>query len=439
MKRIKTAAAQAALAMLLACTAAQAEEADVQAWNLHGQATYVWQTKPAFRSAYEGDNSLSALREKSYSFTSTAALGVRGWQGAEFYLNAELVQGVALSGLTGLGGLTNGELQKTAGSKPVLYLARAFLRQTWALGGESEKVDSGFNQLAGSQASRRLVLTVGTLAVSDLFDPSRYAHDARGQFINWALLTHGHFDFAADSRGYSQGAALEWVSDDWTLRGARFAVPRESNGLKLDTRLATVYGDQLELERRHSLGQREGAVRLLLFRNVARMAGFDEALRAAPPGAVPRLDTVRRLQSKQGWGLAADQELAESVGGFVRLGSHDGRTEPYSFSAIDNAFSAGLVWSGSAWRRAEDQLGVALASNGLSGAHQRYLAAGGTDFFIGDGRLNYGRETIVEAYYSAALAPALRLSFDFQQIANPAYNRDRGPVRTFALRLHAEL
>jgi hypothetical protein len=432
--------ALAFLAALVAGGASAEPQAESESAAWHGQATWIWQGKPAFNSPYEGDNSLRGVREKSYSFTSTLALGVRPWQGGEIWFNPELVQGVAMSNLVGLGGLGNGELQKVAGSNPVLYNARLFLRQSWALGGQTAAVEPGFNQLAGTQAARRLVLTAGKLAASDLFDNNAYAHDARSGFVNWALLTHGHYDFAADARGYSDGATLEWFHDDWTLRGGRFEVPVQSNGLALDSHLDRVFGDQIELEHRHRWAGREGAVRLLLFRNVERMARFDDALAAAAgSGQAPELAGVRRLQSKRGWGVAAEQALTDSLGGFVRFGRHDGATEPYSFASIDNSASAGLVWRGSTWGRGDDQLGLALASNGLSAAHRRFLAAGGVDFFIGDGRLNYGRETLVEAFYSAAVGRGLKLSLDAQHIAHPAYNRDRGPVNLFALRLHIEL
>lgn len=434
-----TRAALLAAAIGLCAGPARAVDGAEEAYGVHGQATYVWQAKPAFAAAYDGPNSLQATREKSYSFTATAAAGVRLWRGGEAYLNGELVQGVPLSGLTGLGGLTNGELQKTAGSRLVLYRARAFLRQTWALGDDSEAVASGFNQLAGSQARRRVVLSIGNLAVSDLFDSNRYAHDARSQFLNWALLTHGHFDFAADSRGYSQGAALEWITPDWSLRGGRFAVPRESNGLALDSRIGRHHGDQLEFEHHHQLAGRAGAVRLLAFRNISQMANFDEALAfAAANGTAPDLAPVRRLQGKSGWGLAVEQDISADLGGFVRLGRHDGKTEPYSFASIDEACSAGVLWRGTAWGRPQDQVGLAVARNGLSASHRRFLTAGGSDFFLGDGGLRYGAERIAEANYNAAITPLLRLSLGLQHITNPGYNRDRGPAQIVTLRLHIE-
>ncbi len=418
---------------------AAAAEAASEAWNLHGQSTYIWQAKPAFASRYEGANSLMAAHEKSYSFTATAGLGLRGWRGAEFYFDAELVQGIALSGLAGLGGLSNSELQKTAGSNPLLYRARAFLRQSWNLSADAEPVESSWHQLGGPQARQRIVLTVGRLAVTDLFDNNAYAHDARTQFLNWSLLTHGAFDYAADSRGYSEGAALEWFSDDWALRGARFAVPRESNGLALDSHVGMRHGDQIEVEHRHRIGGHDGAVRLLVFRNAARMARFDDALAAAAPGSAPTLDAVRRANTKRGLGIAVEQAFSDTLGGFARASRHDGATEPYSFTSIDNAVSAGIVLRGQAWSRAGDTLGVAWASSGLSASHRRFLQAGGSDFFIGDGALRYGREQVLEATYSAALGKGFRLALDLQRIANPAYNRDRGPAPFIALRLHAEL
>jgi carbohydrate-selective porin OprB len=160
------------------------------------------------------------------------------------------------------------------------------------------------------------------------------------------------------------------------------------------------------------------------------MASFDEAL-ASP---AMQLADVRRRQGKSGWGIALEQDLGATLGGFLRAGRHDGRTEPYSFAAIDDAVSAGLVW-----QREGHTLGLAWASQGLSASHRRFLAAGGSDFFLGDGRLNYGRERVLEAYCSAALGERLKLSLDLQQIAHPAYNRDRGPATTLALRLHAEM
>jgi hypothetical protein len=132
-----------------------------ETWNAHAQTTYVWQGKAPFSAVYSGVNSLSPVREKSYSFTATAFLGLRPWAGGELYFNPEVAQGVPLSNLTGLGGLSNGEIARTAGPRPTVYVARVFLRQTWNLGGTPEPVISDANQLAGSVQPRRVVLSVG--------------------------------------------------------------------------------------------------------------------------------------------------------------------------------------------------------------------------------------------------------------------------------------
>lgn len=428
--------------LLLPLAAAAQDAPEPERWNAKFQATYIWQTKPGFGAAYSGVNSLSPRAEKSYSFTSTAYLGLRLARDTELYFNPELVQGVAMSNLTGLAGLPNGELQKTAGSNPTLYRARLFVRQTWnvgAEGGEREAVASDANQLAGWRDKDRVVLTAGNLAVTDIFDANAYANDPRTQFMNWSFLTHGAYDFAADSRGYSMGAALEYYTGDWAFRFGRFMQPKESNGLALDRSLQKHYGDQYELEKGYTLAGRQGALKLLYFRNRAIMGGFSDALANAAGGA-PDIAPVRKLRVKQGWGVNLEQSLSDSVGMFARAGRSDGESETYAFAEIDHSLSLGVNVKGSGWGRAQDTLGLAYARNGLSASHQAFLAAGGSGFFIGDGRLNYRPETILEGYYSLALdfLKNSAISFGMQYIRNPAYNADRGPVKAMSVRLHTE-
>lgn len=426
-------------ALLLPCVAAAQDALEPERWNAKFQATYIWQAKPGFSAAYSGANSLIPDAEKSYSFTSTAYLGLRLLRNTEVYFNPELVQGVPLSGLLGLGGLSNSELQKTGGPKPKVYRARLFVRQTWGLGGERESVASDQNQLAGSRDRNRVVLTAGNLAVSDVFDVSSYAHDARTQFMNWAFLTHGAYDYAADARGYSRGAALEYYQGDWALRAGRFMLPRDPNGLPLDPDLSRHYGDQVELEKGYTLSGQPGKARLLLFRNRAVMGSFAEALVNAA-GGVPDTATARKLRSKSGWGVNLEQSLDENTGVFARIGRSDGASEVYAFAEIDRSLSLGVSVKGARWGRALDSFGLAYARNGLSGSHRDYLAAGGLGFFVGDGRLNYRPESITEAYYSLGVDVLKRtaLSLGLQYIRNPAYNADRGPVRVMSVRLHTE-
>ncbi len=411
----------------------------IKPWEAKFQTTYVWQSKRPFSAAYSGPNSLLPNYEKSYSFTATGFLGARLWEGAELYLNPELVQGVPMSNLVGLGGLTNGELQKTAGNKPKLYRARIFLRQTWALGGERENIESDFNQLAGTRSKNRLVITVGNFAVTDIFDASSIAHDARTQFLNWALLTHGAYDFAADARGYSWGGAVEYYDNDWVLRAGRFLQPRESNGLPLDWRFFVHYGDQVEIERGYLWGDLPGKVRLLAFRNVVVAGAFRDALGlTSQSGGVPDVGQVRKQQTKYGVGFNWEQSLTSNIGLFARAAINNGATETYAFAEIDRSFSSGAAVKGAGWGRAEDVWGMAFARNMLSAAHRDYLAAGGLGFFVGDGRIRYRPEQIFETYYNINLRKGTAVACGFQRIFNPAYNADRGPVSVSSLRLHTE-
>ena len=430
-----------ALAILPAPTAARADEGATENWNAHFQSTYIWQRKAGFPADYDGPNSLRSSREKSYSFTTTAALGLRPWRGGELYLNPEAAQGVPLSGLLGLGGFTNGEMARTAGPTLKVYRARLFLRQTWNRGTDREGVDSDFNQLAGSVSRRRWVLTVGNLAVTDIFDDNRYSHDARTQFLNWSLVSQGAYDFAADARGYSWGIALEWYHEDWALRAGRFLQPREPNQQSLDWRAFRHHGDQIELEHGHSLAGQPGKVRLLAFRNRARMSRFDDALALGRrTGTTPDLNAVRDGdRTKLGLGINVEQALSDDIGVFGRASWADGKTETYAFTEIDHSLSAGVVARGALWQRRDDSAGLALVRNGLSRARRDYLSAGGLGFFIGDGQLDYRPELILETWYSLGMTRWSWLALNWQHIRHPAYNGARGPVNVIALRLHLEI
>jgi high affinity Mn2+ porin len=433
-----------AVLALTAAGAAQAADEREQSWGVSGQATYVWQQKSALAAAYSGPNSLGPARELSYSFTATLALGLRPWAGAELYLDPELAQGVPLANLTGLGGFTNGEIARSSGPTLKLYRARLFGRQTWALAGDdgqpapTEAVEADLNQLAGRVAMRRIVLTVGNISVADLFDDNAYSHDPRSQFLNWSLMAMGAYDYAADARGYTTGAALEWYHDDWALRAGRFALPREPNQQSLDPKLLQHFGDQLELEHSHSLAGQPGRLRALLFHSRTRLARFDDALALArQTGSTPDINAVRnRVQDKTGWGLGLEQALSPQIGLFARWSQADGQTETDAFTEIDRSLSAGLLVDGAAWQRAGDSLGLGFAHNELSKARRHYLAAGGISFFIGDGALRYRPEQVLEAFYKLQVVKGVTVSLNGQRILNPAYNADRGPVNFIATRLH---
>ena len=406
------------------------------------QVTYNTQMHPAFRSDVSGLNSMSAAADRMFTFSATAHWGARVWQGGEIYFNPELAAGVPFSGnLVGLGGFTNGEITRAAGTQPKPYLQRLFLRQTWNQGGGQEKVDGDFNQMAGFVDKNRFVLTAGNFSTLDVFDDNAYAKDPRTQFMNWGNWTYAAYDYAADARGFGVGLAGELYRGDWVFRFARMTGPKEPNGLQIDFALAKHYGDQIEIEHAHTWGDQPGKVRVLAWRNRAVLASYSEAtayLQTHPEVKQSFFDVRKGAKIKYGLGVNLEQALTSQVGYFMRAMKADGRTETYAFTEVDDSISTGVRLAGTLWGRANDVVGVAWLRNGLSKERRQFLEAGGISYFIGDGRLSYQPEQILETFYSWQVKPGAWLTADWQRIQNPGYNALRGPVNVFALRAHAE-
>ena len=406
------------------------------------QVTYNTQMHPAFRSDVSGLNSMSAAADRMFTFSATAHWGARVWEGGEIYFNPELAAGVPFSGnLVGLGGFTNGEITRAAGTQPKPYLQRLFLRQTWNQGGGQEKVDGDFNQMAGFVDKNRFVLTAGNFSTLDVFDDNAYAKDPRTQFMNWGNWTYAAYDYAADARGFGVGLAGELYRGDWVFRFARMTGPKEPNGLQIDFALAKHYGDQIEIEHAHTWGDQPGKVRVLAWRNRAVLASYTEAttyLQTHPEVKQSFFDVRKGETIKYGLGVNLEQALTSQVGYFLRAMKADGQTETYAFTEVDDSISTGVRLAGTLWGRANDVFGVAWLRNGLSKERRQFLEAGGISYFIGDGRLSYQPEQILETFYSWQVKPGAWLTADWQRIQNPGYNALRGPVNVFALRAHAE-
>jgi len=406
-------------------------------WNVHGQMTFTQQYAAPFRAPYSGQNSLqpNAGRE---TFDATAYLGLRLWDGAELWTNAEIDQGFGLSGTLGVAGYTSGEAYKVGADYPYARLHRAFIRQSIDLGGETQKVDAGINQFAGSQTTNHLVITVGKFSVADVFDANKYAHDPRNDFLNWAVIDAGTFDYAAEPWGYSLGGAIEWYQGDWTLRGGVFDLSILPNNLELDPHFAQFQWVG-EIERRYTLWEHPGKIAVTGFLSRARMGSYADAIAlAALTGGPPDLAAIRQYRSRGGVSMNLEQEITSSLGAFVRAGVANGNVEPYEFSDIDRTVAAGLALKGTQWGRPDDTFGLAGVVNGISSEHQAFFNAGGLGILIGDGQLPHpGLEQIMEAYYQVPIG-LWHVTFDYQFIVNPAYNRDRGPVSVLGMRLHAQ-
>jgi high affinity Mn2+ porin len=428
--------ALAAMAAVTISPAARAEKGD---WDVHGQATFVDQYHPAFRSPYRGTNSLDPGSRGNETVDATLFAGFSPWAGGEAWANVEMDQGFGLSNTVGVAAFPSAEAYKVGKAEPYGRLHRLFFRQTFDLGGETQTVEGTANQLAGTHTADNLVLTAGKFSVTDIFDTNSYAHDPRGDFLNWAVVDAGAFDYAADSWAYTYGAAAEWTFGDWTARGGLFDLSRVPNTTELETGFGQfeLVG---ELERRIALFDHGGKIKLLGFVNRGRMGDYNDAVALAAATHMPA-DTalVRRYRSRPGATVNVEQGLTDDLGFFLRAGLNDGSQETYEFTDMSQSVSTGLSLKGAAWDRKDDTLGLAFETSAISRSAQAYFAAGGLGLLIGDGRLTrYHDEAVVETYYDAQVIKGINVALDYQFIANPGYNADRGPVSVLGLRLHGE-
>lgn len=416
------------------------------------QVNAIWQRMGAFTSPYSGSNSLIATGDHAVSHVYGVYVGAApftwGAAGArqtriEAYVDVEMARGHGLSRATGLAGVTNGDVLRAGtadlGNGP--YVARAFLRYVRPLGADraTDTLSRAPDQIARVTTSHRLEVTAGKLAASDLFDLNRYANTTRTQYLNWSLFQNTAWDFAADTRGYTNGVAAAWITPRWSLRVGSFQMPREANGNRFDANLQNARGDNVELTLTPPIA-RAPTIRLLGFQNRARMGRYADAnALAAETGGVPNIVTNDRPgRRKRGWGINIEQPLADDgeTGAFLRIAANDGENESFAFTEVDRHLSAGLQVAGTRWHRREDRFAIAAVQHGIVDAHQAYLAAGGVGFLLGDGRLNYAPERILESYYRIQVGRYLQASPDLQLIWNPGYNHDRGPVNVVSLRVN---
>jgi high affinity Mn2+ porin len=411
---------------------------DGENFTLHGQFTYVEQETGDFNDPYAGRNSLSSNRGAE-TIDAGLDIGARLWSGAQGWIDPEIDQGFGLDDTLGVAGFPSGEAYKVGKNQPYLRLPRLFLRQTLDLAGARQTVDPLANQLGGYRSENRVVVTVGKFSVADIFDTNQYAHDPRVDFLNWSAIDTGTFDYAADAWGYTVGAAVEWYQGAWALRTGVFDLSDIPNSTRLDPAFHEFQMDY-EIEHRHEIAGRSGRILLTVFDSRGRMGLLDQAVELAESTGTPvDIAAVRAYRSRLGADISLEQQLAADLGMFARVGKDAGNVEPYEFTDIDRTVAAGLSLQGTRWRRADDTLGLAGIVNGISAAREQYLNAGGLGLLVGDGRLPHpGPEQIVETYYSLGVLKYAHLTLDYQWVDHPAYNRDRGPVSIFAVRVHAQ-
>jgi high affinity Mn2+ porin len=425
-----------------------------QNWNFHLQNTEVVQGYPNFSAKYSGPNSLPRGGETRETASLDVFGGLRLWNGAEAHIDGLTWQGFGVGNTLGAEAFPSGEAYRVGTDVPNGTIARLFIRQTIGFGGDKEDVPDGQLSLASKVDVSRLTITAGRFASSDIFDLNTYANSPTTQFMNWALINNEGWDYPADEIGFTTGIAFELNQPDWTLRYGFFQVPGMQNSFTAEDAFLTwpsagplkdgeflrSWAMVTELERRYNLATHPGVIRLLAFLNSAKMASYADTLpilKANGPAA--DISAAQTYRCKYGFGLNWEQEVANNVGVFSRLGWNDGQEQGWMFSDVAYAASLGISVKGAAWNRPEDTFGLAGAGSGIPHVAQQFFEDGGLGILAGDGRLHYGWEKAIETYYDLAVWKSIHASLDYQFIDNPAFNRDRGPISIFGVRVHWEL
>ncbi|MGB9465271.1 MAG: carbohydrate porin [Candidatus Acidiferrum sp.] len=409
---------------------------------LSGQVNIISQWHPGFRSPYQGPNSLSPEAQDASSRVLTLFTGLRLTGTTALLCDVQETGGHGLGEALGLAGFTNLDVVRNPTLSKAPYIARLMIHQIIPLGRAKKAADTNPFSIFRELPERRLEVRFGKFSLADFFDVNTYGSDTNFQFMNWTVDNAGTYDYAADTRGYTFAAMLEYHDHWWTVRFAEALMPKVANGIHLDADLARARAENIEFEfRRKIIRRQQGVLRLLTFVNHANMGDYQQSVNNFLAGLTPKPEIAAHpLQTTIKYGFSAnfEQPLNEWMGVFGRWGWDEGEHESYAYTEVDQTAQIGVGIKGALWKRKWDRAGVVFDSNGISRDHQEYLALGGDGFLLGDGRLNYGRENIFETYYTLHAWRGIYPALGLQHINDPGYNRDRGPVLVPTLRLHVE-
>jgi high affinity Mn2+ porin len=415
-------------------------------WWLSGQANIILQGRLPFHSLYEGPNSFRNSAEYKVSMVGTLYGAVRPTRSIRYntdlIINFEAAEGRGLSEALGLGGFTNLDVVRNPNLGTAPYLARGQIHQVFGLTDRTVPQDPNFFSLAPEVPERRIEFRIGKMSLPDFFDINDAGTDSHLQFMNWTVCNNGAWDYAADTRGYTVGGMAEYDDKIWSIRYGIFAMPTVANGIDLDWAFSRAHGQNGEFELRKSvLKGRKGTNKILFFANRAHMGVYREAVQAYLAGIDPTPIITNHAQQgnlKYGFGYNTLQEITDNLRFFGRFGWNEGQHESFAYTEVDQTVLLGADYVGKRWNRPLDKVGLAVVSNAIKKDHQNYLRYGGLGFVLGDGNLTYGRETIVESYYTWHFWRGMFYAVDVQHINNPGYNRDRGPAWVGSARVHVD-
>jgi high affinity Mn2+ porin len=408
---------------------------------ISAQSNFIFQAHPEFPALYSGPHSLGTHYDKATSRLITLYTGVRINRSIEALVDIEEAGGAALSTGFGLAGDTNLDIVRNPSLSKAPYLGRVMFHAVFGLSADKvENARSSFS-LFDELPRRRLEFRIGKFSMPDFFDINSVGSDTHFQFVNWTTDNNGSWDYAADTRGYTVGAILDFEDRNWGFRFGEALMPKVANGIDLVYKPWHVHAENFEFElRRGLIPHKPGVIRILAYTNSANMGIYrDQVIKASEENVTPDItDHPWQITRKYGFGLNIEQNLSRHITAFARTGWNNGKTESFAYTEVDQTISAGLGANGAWWLRKQDRAGLAFVSNAIKKDHQNYLAAGGLGFLLGDGRLNYDRENILESYYTVHVWRGIYFAPGAQHINHPGYNRDRGPVVVPSLRAHVE-
>ncbi len=424
---------------------------DTSRYLVGGQANIIFQAHAPFHSLYEGTNSLLSRGEYKTSLIGTIytayELNKSPKYATDGIFDVEAAGGRGMSEALGLAGFTNLDVVRNPNLGSAPYLARYEIHQVVGLSDNLVEVSRNSFSLQPALPDLRLEFWVGRMSLPDLIDLNPVGTDSHLQFMNWSVDNTGSWDYAANTRGYTDAIVSEFTDHDFTARYALAAMPTVANGDDLQYNFHRASGQNVELELRggpgtaHNYFGRKGAVRLLGFVNHANMGDYRAQNILWLQGKTPTPEiTAHPLQSTVKYGVGAnfDQEVSNNARIWGQFGWNEGQHESYAYTEIDQTMAIGGDYAMTKFGRLNDKVGITFVTNAIKRDHQWYLQHGGLGFILGDGRLNYAREDTVEAYYNYHAWKGVYYAFDEQYIAHPGYNQDRGPVMVESVRMHVD-
>ena len=424
---------------------------DTSPYLLGGQANIIFQAHAPFHSPYDGQNSFLSRGEYKTSMIGTIYMGYELNRNPRYatdgIFDVEIAAGRGDSEALGIAGFTNLDVVRNPNLGSTPYLARYEIHQV--IGLSDRNVESSRNSFSLQPALPvvRLEFWVGRMSLPDLLDLNPVGTDSHLQFMNWAIDNTGSWDYAANTRGYTDAIVGELTVHDFTGRYALGAMPTVANGIDLQYNLHRASGQNVELELRHGPGTaheffgRKGATRIEGFVNHADMGDYRQQnqLFLAGKTATPEI-TAHPLQTTVKYGVSGnfDQEVSNNGRVWGQFGWNEGQHESFAYTEIDQTVAIGGDYVMARFGRKDDKVGLTYVTDAIKKDHQWYLQHGGLGFLLGDGKLNYAREDILEAYYNYHFYKGVYYALDEQFVAHPGYNQDRGPVMVESVRMHVD-